>query len=274
MERLEDKSDIIVIDNIPSYNIIDYDTDDDKDFIKFINDVEKDVRTSLEYREFVNYLRDYMDMNKCSFLENVSNKDSFKIKIHIHHHPLTLYEIAFIIFRKRQYYGESLELEEVSKEVMYVHYFLMVGLIPLSETVHELVHDQLIYIPLDKVMGDWQEFMDVYDKFIPEETREKIDRYQKEECSLLEEKNRDLLKMQPMYIQMEDDDKMLSDGSYNLSTMNNIMTSMNNRLLEIKQQHQKQIEEKEKIIDQSDNITNRFFDENNDKKYIPLYFDD
>ena len=140
---------ILVIDDIPSYDIKDYDLFDEKDFNKYLQDIERIIRSSMEYREFINYLREYMDMNKCSFFENVSNINSYKIKIHIHHHPLTLYDIVVIVYNKRSFFEESLEAEMVAKEAMYIHYFMMVGLIPLSETVHDLVHDQLIFIPLD-----------------------------------------------------------------------------------------------------------------------------
>ena len=36
-----------------------YDLDDEKDFQKYLKEVEKAVRTSIEYRRFISYLRDY-----------------------------------------------------------------------------------------------------------------------------------------------------------------------------------------------------------------------
>ena len=220
---------VIVIDDIPPYDYKDYDIFGEKDFKKYIDDIEKIVRGSFEYREFINYLRDYMDMNKCSFFENISNKNTYKIKIHIHHHPLTLYDIVMTVYQKRSFFNESLEVEMVAKEAMYVHYFLMVGLIPVSETVHELIHGQVLFVPLDKVMGNWEEFIETYDQFIPLETKDKIDRYKQKTLNFNEVENRKILMEQPTYIQLINE-----DGTYKTPNMDTIINDMNNRIQEIK----------------------------------------
>ena len=75
------QTEIISMENIPEYDIQDYDIFNEKSFNKYIADIEKIVRSSFEYEEFISYLRNYMDMNKCSFFENVNNIDTTKIKI-------------------------------------------------------------------------------------------------------------------------------------------------------------------------------------------------
>lgn len=264
---------ILVIDDIPSYDIKDYDLFDEKDFNKYLQDIERIIRSSMEYREFINYLREYMDMNKCSFFENVSNINSYKIKIHIHHHPLTLYDIVVIVYNKRSFFEESLEAEMVAKEAMYIHYFMMVGLIPLSETVHDLVHDQLIFIPLDKVMGNWEEFLDTYSDFIPTETLEKIERYKRNTLSFSEEENRKLLIQSPTYVKMqEDQDPDCTSVSYKLPEMNDIIDAMNKKIEDIKSKNYA-IENKNIIDMKYDNISEE--NKNKDKGiYRPIYFVD
>lgn len=264
---------ILVIDDIPSYDIKDYDLFDEKDFNKYLQDIERIIRSSMEYREFINYLREYMDMNKCSFFENVSNINSYKIKIHIHHHPLTLYDIVVIVYNKRSFFEESLEAEMVAKEAMYIHYFMMVGLIPLSETVHDLVHDQLIFIPLDKVMGNWEEFLDTYSDFIPTETLEKIERYKRNTLSFSEEENRKLLIQSPTYVKMqEDQDPDCTSVSYKLPEMNDIIDAMNKKIEDIKSKNYA-IENKNIVDMKYDNISED--NKNKDKGiYRPIYFVD
>ena len=68
------------------YNLL-----DDKDFAKYISDLERIVRSSFEYRSLINYLKNTEGMDVCSLLENVSSRDNTKVKIEIHHSPLTLY---------------------------------------------------------------------------------------------------------------------------------------------------------------------------------------
>lgn len=224
-------NDIIVFEELPEYDTQDYDIFDDKDFKKYVQDIKNVVRVSFEYRQFVNYLRDYMDMNKCSFFQNVTNSETFKIKIHLHHCPFTLEDIVMTIFNKRMFYHESLEVEMVAKEVMYIHYFLMVGIIPLAETVHELVHEQVIFIPIDHVMGNYNEFIETYREFIPEEAMEKFNTMNTRTLAYNEEENMRILQMNPIVIQLPGDD---GSGTYNFPKMESILAIMNNRIQEIK----------------------------------------
>lgn len=268
-----DKSQILVIDVIPPYDIEDYDLFDEKDFKKFLDDVERVIRTSMEYREFTNYLREYMDFNKCSFFENVTNMNSFKIKIHIHHHPLTLYDIVLIVYNKRCAYEESLEVEMVAKEAMYIHYFLMVGLIPVSETVHDLVHDQILFIPIDRVMGNWKEFLDMYEQFVPQDIMEKINKYQEKSLCFNDEENRKYLTMNPQYIQLQDDNALTSQGTLKLSVMDTIMDTMNNRIEELRKQKYA-LEDKNTVDQKYDSILDKSADTNEKGQRMLIYFYD
>lgn len=171
--------DLIKINNVPEFESQCYNLEDDKDYDRFIKDVESQVRRSFEYRSFIRYLRENMDMNKCSFLKGVSNEETFDIKIEIHHYPFSLRDICDIVFRKRSFYNESLNLQMVAKEVMKLHYELIVGLIPLSETVHEVTHSGRLFIPVDKVLGRYHIFVEYYKPFCEPEQLETLNRIEK-----------------------------------------------------------------------------------------------
>ena len=113
-------------------------------------------------------------MNKCAFLKNVSNAETPKIKVELHHYPFTLMDITEIVYNKRAYYQESLSPRMVAKEVMELHAKGLVGLIPLSETVHELYHNGRLFIPIDKVFGRYRVFIQYYDPFISTEQKDII----------------------------------------------------------------------------------------------------
>ena len=217
---------ILVLNDIPEYDLIDYDLYDEKDFKKFITDVERVVRNSYEYRGMVNYLRENFDMNKCTFYENVNNLDSFKIKIHLHHHPFTLYDIALIVYNKRASFNESLEIELVAKEVMYLHYKLMIGLIPLSETVHELVHNMYLFVPVDKVFGHYQEFLDQYYDFLIPEQIDTIDRIKAYSETYNEEVSKSVLNKNYIYLDVT--------GVYHMPKYEEILQMMENKIEQIK----------------------------------------
>jgi len=249
---------IIKLDNIPEYDFITWDLENEKDFRKYIQTIEKEIRHSYEYKEFIHYIIDNYDMSKCSFLQ-VSSLDEVDVKIEIHHTPFTLYDIVNIIYRKRVFYGESLEVQMVAKEVMMLHYRLLVGLIPVSVTCHNLIHEGKLFIPVNNVLGNYREFVRLYKQFISEEeleTLERIERYSTEESDLL---NTTILDMN--MITFNTDNK-----EYQLPNFNNINTVMQNRIQEIKSNQY--------VLPVHEDIKEVRVDDNNKAKDIiqPFYF--
>lgn len=200
---------IIEMKDIPNYEKNDFeDLDNPKEFKKYTEEIKKMVRNSFEYKQLVQYLKEYMNMNQCSFL-NVSGELNKKIKIHIHHSPITMEEIVLIVYKKREYYMEGLETEDVAKEVMYLHYLLVIGLIPLAETPHEAVHSGYLFIPNDKVFGNYKLFLETYDQWIPPELKSKFDNLEEFTKTYNKEKNNELLKLNCVYINVTGEDVML-----------------------------------------------------------------
>lgn len=168
------KKEVIKVNEIPDYDYEDYDLNNPKEFPKYIATIEKICRNSFEYKQYIKFLREHAGMNKCSFMENVSNADNYKIKIEIHHEPLTLFDIVIAVYNKCNALRESLNEFLIAKEVIYNHYKTNIGLIPLAETIHELVHNQYLFVPTDKVFGVYKNFINIYKDFIEPETLENI----------------------------------------------------------------------------------------------------
>jgi hypothetical protein len=164
-------------------------------------------------------------MNKCSFYESVSNADTTKIKIEIHHEPLSLYDIVVIVYNKRVAFHESLEVEHVAKEVMYLHYEMEVGLIPLAETVHELVHNQYLFVPSTKVFGKYQKFVEDYRPYIPLEQLDILDRIEQLTATYEADEYKQLLSKKYIYVDLS--------GSYSLPRLEDIAHSVKDRIREI-----------------------------------------
>lgn len=139
----------------------------EKDKVKFIKKCEMVIRSSSEYREYVKYLKEYIDMTQCSFFTNINSEASNKIKIEIHHEPFSLFDITNIVVNKAIMNGDDLNYFMIAEEVMKLHYQGRVGLIPLSLTVHELFHNGKIFIPLQSVRGDFLSFVEEYEDYIP-----------------------------------------------------------------------------------------------------------
>lgn len=229
-----DNSNIIIMDEIPEYDKEDYDLFNSKSFEKYLKDIEnKVIRQSMEYREFIQYLRNYMDMNKCAFFKNVTNINTAKIKIHLHHYPFTLYDLVITVYNKRCACKESLEVEMVGKEVMYIHYFLYVGLVPLAETAHELVHNQLLFVPLNIVLGKYNSFIEMYEKYIPDDAINRLNTYKELTEKYDEITNTSILKTIPIYLKLPGSDPN-SIGLYGLPKLQELSSLIENKLEQLK----------------------------------------
>lgn len=217
--------------DIPEYDYITYDLEDDKQLKKYFKNIEMEIRSSFEYRQMIKYLKDYMGMDNCSFIQ-VSSRDNFNIRIEIHHYPFSLYDIVTIVYGKRIYYQEPIDVELVAKEVTMLHYKLLVGLIPLSKTVHQLAHAGKLFIPIENILGRYQLFIDFYKPFCSEEqldTINRIEKYSQEQVS-------DLLNTQRI-LEQNNISIHNSNPQYQLPDINNINNSMNTRIEDIKSNH-------------------------------------
>lgn len=236
---------VMVINDIPVYDTEDYDLFNEKDFKKYIDDIERMVRSSKEYRDYIQYLRMYMDMNASAFLKNVTNIDTTKIKIEIHHTPFTLFDITLTVFNKRSRLSQSLDIEMVAKEVAYLHYFLYVGLIPLSKTEHKLVHNQALFIPLNLVLGKFEDFIEMYNKDIPEDAMARYNTYVDMTKHYNQTMNTEILQINPTYLKLPGTDANTL-GSYSPTQLQHILTSTQQRLKQITQkQSHAQIEDQQ-----------------------------
>lgn len=148
----------------------------DKDKDKYIKRIESVIRTSNEYKDYIAYLKEYVDMTHCAFFNNVQNSQGSKVRIEIHHEPLTLYDIVKTVVNK--FIDEATPLNDlyIADEVMELHYKNKVGLIPLSKTVHQIVHNSNeIIIPLDLIYGDFRGFLEEYNDYLDETLINKIE---------------------------------------------------------------------------------------------------
>ena len=216
---------ILEMKSAPYFDKMPYDLLEEKSFKKYISDVERSVRNSFEYRELIAYLKNTEGMDVCSFLDNVTSRDNTKVKIEIHHSPLTLYDICLAVFRKRQQRKESTNLEAVAQEIMYLHYIGWVGLIPLSATVHDMVHNQYLFVPTDRVRGNYKAFVDNYYNFIDPDTLDSLDAAE-DATREYNNKQMELFNNHKIYLNV--------DGSYGLPRKDEMKSLLKDRITEIK----------------------------------------
>lgn len=161
---------------IDSYDAPDYydrdlasSLEDEKTLTQYIKKIEKYVRQSFEYKEYIRYLRETVDMNTCTFFHNIDTSDGYNMHIEFHHAPFTLYDICSIVLARYIDSGRKFSQMQVANKVCSLHYEGLVGLIPLSVTVHKLVHQGSIFIPIQNVYGNIKSFVKIYKPYINNE---------------------------------------------------------------------------------------------------------
>ena len=184
----------------------------DKQRVSLIKQCEGICRSAIEYADLVSYLRKYADMNECTFLNNFK-AGSKRGMIEIHHSPFTLFDIVDIVIRRHEDVYHSIDDFDVCEEVLRLHYSGLVGLIPLSTTCHQLVHDDKLTVPLWCVYGRFVEFTKRYYDWIPDNTLAalmedvKLSRKFKQNPELLKEANK-ILDVKFVYLDVEGEQKI------------------------------------------------------------------
>lgn len=135
--------------------------------VSLIKYITKLVRSTFEYKEFIQILKNYLNVNKCAYYEGYSMKNGFTLEIH--HSPFTLYDICEVIANKQMSNNKYIETFKVCEEVTELHFQFKVGLVPLNPTAHELVHSGALTVHPDLVLGSWKEFVEEYKSFMSNE---------------------------------------------------------------------------------------------------------
>lgn len=176
---INNNDDLLLMENfkkiiINSYYINKF-NNDDKVLHNFIKHIETKVRKSDQYNDYLGFLRYEFGLNSCSILGNI---DDDLATIEFHHYPFTLYDIVEIVLR--YHIEKSLNTNSflLTNFILDLHCENKVGLIPLTKTVHEIIHnkDSDVLLPKESIFGNVNSFVETYRKYIPLDT---LERYNK-----------------------------------------------------------------------------------------------
>jgi hypothetical protein len=156
-----------------SYDFFEGSLDNVKDFDKLIKNIEKIVRNSLEYRNYIKFLKTELKLNSCTLLKNF-NTDI--VNIELHHYPFTLYDITEIILNYLIKVNIEFSPISVAERITKLHYENKVGLVPLTKTVHELAHNGEVFISINNVFGNIEKFIYEYNLGVTSQHLEKLEK--------------------------------------------------------------------------------------------------
>lgn len=171
----EDKVELYFSEDVDKVHTNYIDFENPKAVRKYIKSIESMVRCSDEYKNIIKYLKEEQDYSSCSFFNEIDIKEIKNVGIEFHHYPFTLYDIVEIILKKESdFYSHQINSFDIANETMRIHYEGLVGLVPLSKTLHELAHSGNIFINFKLVSGNVKEFMRLYNAFIDDSLLENI----------------------------------------------------------------------------------------------------
>ena len=150
---------------------------DETNLKKFIKSVERTVRSSKEYKRYIENLRTNVHaLNYDTVMSNISNTDT---ALEFHHYPLSLYEISEILILDHLANKDNITSFSFSKEIMEYHFKNKIGLVSLTKTNHELAHDGALFLHKNQIFGKYEEFINEHPNGISMDIRNKIDRLNK-----------------------------------------------------------------------------------------------
>lgn len=145
---------------------------DDKIVKKFIKNVEKLIRTSKEYKSYIENLRtNVLALNHDSMLGNITTAD---VDLEFHHYPFTLYEIVEVVMLDHFVNKKLFTSFSMAKEIMTLHNKHIIGLVPMTKTMHELAHSGDLFISQRQIFGDYKTFMADYNSGVTLDMKNKI----------------------------------------------------------------------------------------------------
>jgi len=174
---------------------------------KLIKNIEAIIRTSQEYRNYIRYLKTDAELNYCTLMNILPEDIAKHIKIEMHHFPFTLYDLVDIILVKAVSLGEDFSRLSIANEVMEAHFNNQIGLVPLTVTAHQMMHNGHYFIHKEEVFGDYEKFFDRYKPYLTDDHYEKITRLRKTtKDAVLHRKRLALEVKEELYIDYDDKD--------------------------------------------------------------------
>lgn len=147
-----------------------------ENFVGFVKAVEKVARRSKYYERYKSYIMQDLGLNYCQVLSNITVEEA---PIEMHHGPiLTLFDYAAIITDYLIVTEDPhITTFRVADILLEEHFNNNIQIVMLSETVHEAVHTNDIFISSKQAFGNITNFLEKYRAGLNGQQITKINRY-------------------------------------------------------------------------------------------------
>lgn len=130
----------------------------DKELITFIRNVEKLVRSSIEYKYWLSYIKETLGQNECA----LTKEKLSECHLEVHHHPISLFTVCKSVINDLISKEQSFSTFDISTNIIELHYQNKIGYILLLSDLHKKYHDGFQRLPIEFVHGDFKYLMNNY----------------------------------------------------------------------------------------------------------------
>lgn len=165
--NLVDVSNITFMEDPLYYNL-----DDPKEYKKYIANIKRLVRSSMEYKDLVSHIKN-------NYFNNTSGINSYEVdvKCELHHLPFTMEDIIELVYCYNKDNNKSIDLIDMTRDILELHFNGLVGLYNLTRTEHAMIHNNTLFIPVQCLYGNIYEFVKIFEHYMTEYQKEIIDIY-------------------------------------------------------------------------------------------------
>jgi len=139
------------------------DTMEDPDvYKKFLSSAIKTFRGSPKYKNYKAHLMDEIGLDSCQYHGNIKSgsEDQDMATIEMHHHILTIYDIAYIITEHILNSNGCITTMDLIKMLGIEHTEHRVATVMLCKTCHQLQHNhEQFFLSSSLAFGNWVEFL-------------------------------------------------------------------------------------------------------------------
>ena len=146
---------------------------DESSYSKYIKAIESLVRTSNDYKAFIDYIKNVLGINFCQVFNQIYDRDDATVEFH--HGPIfTLYDICEVELTKFIQTGQRINTFRIADSVLDLHFKMKVNGVLLCVSAHEMAHNNQFFLNLKQCIGDVNSYIAEYSKYFTPEVKYKI----------------------------------------------------------------------------------------------------
>lgn len=136
--------------------------ENEAEYKKFLRNCEKTVRGSIEYKLWISYIKDVLQIQSCAITQEIMGE----VTIEVHHHIPSLYTLVTALVNRKIEKEEKFSTFDIALEAIELHFANKIGYVVLIKSMHEKLHNGFLTIPISLVKGDYNYFVQEFSQYL------------------------------------------------------------------------------------------------------------